>query len=123
MRNLLILFVTILCGPLSAQLGVGEDVGTAEILHVEQYDLVGTLPWMMDAVHIPLSSGLESSASSPYSFLDVLPEPVPFDFTAAKPYLAFFCRLELDIEAATNFPVRFRLGEVRTWQQELTKRD
>ena len=49
--------------------------------------------------------------------------PAAFDFAAAKPHLAFFCRLELDIEAATRFPVRFRLGEVRTWQQELTKRD
>ncbi|MCP9235586.1 hypothetical protein [Lewinella sp. JB7] len=46
-----------------------------------------------------------------------------FDFTSTKPYLAFFCRLELQLEEATRFPVRFRLGEVRTWQQELTKRE
>ena len=46
-----------------------------------------------------------------------------FNFAEAKPHLAFFCRLELNIEEATHFPVRFRLGEVRTWQQELTKRD
>ncbi|CAH0999895.1 hypothetical protein LEM8419_01155 [Neolewinella maritima] len=50
-------------------------------------------------------------------------EPEAFDFSRTKPHLAFFCRLELDIEDATRFPVRFRLGEVRTWQQELTKRD
>ncbi|PHK99963.1 hypothetical protein CGL56_02640 [Neolewinella marina] len=46
-----------------------------------------------------------------------------FDFAATKPYLAFFCRLELNIEEATRFPVRFRLGEVRGWQQELGRRD
>ena len=51
------------------------------------------------------------------------PQPQVFDFAAAKPHLAFFCRLELNIEEATRFPVRFRLGEVRTWQQELSKRD
>jgi hypothetical protein len=49
--------------------------------------------------------------------------PAQFDFANAKPHLAFFCRLELDIEAATRFPVRFRLGEVTGWQQRLTKRD
>ncbi len=49
--------------------------------------------------------------------------PTAFNFAAAKPYLAFFCRLELQLEQATRFPVRFRLGEVRGWQQELSKRD
>ena len=51
------------------------------------------------------------------------PAEQSFDYEAAKPYLAFFCRLELNIEEATRFPVRFRLGEVRSWQQELSKRD
>jgi hypothetical protein len=50
-------------------------------------------------------------------------EVTDFDFTMAKPHLAFFCRLELNIEKATRFPAKFRLGEVRSWQQELTKRE
>jgi hypothetical protein len=55
-----------------------------------------------------------------------LPDPprsTAFDYAKARPHLAFFCRLELNIEAATSFPVRFRLGEVRSWQQSLSKRE
>ena len=60
---------------------------------------------------------------APFTALTPVVEPAPFDFNATKPYLAFFCRLELNIEEATRFPVRFRLGEVRGWQQELSKRE
>ena len=62
-------------------------------------------------------------AHMPYAVPVATPVSPAFDFAAAKPYLAFFCRLELDIEEATRMPVRFRLGEVRTWQQELSKRE
>ena len=68
-----------------------------------------------------LSDRLPTRGPAPLA-LSVL-RPAAFDFGTAKPHLAFFCRLELHIEEATRFPVRFRLGEVRTWQQELTKRD
>lgn len=65
---------------------------------------------------------LPSYGAEPFAYIP-LSRAAPFRYADTKPYLAFFCRLELDIEEATKFPVRFRLGEVRSWQQELSKRE
>ena len=46
-----------------------------------------------------------------------------FDFSVAKPHLAFFCRLEINEAAGGVIPVKFRLGEVRGWQQDIGRRD
>jgi len=42
-------------------------------------------------------------------------EPAPTRLPQAWAYqdLAFFCRLEVKLEKATNFPIKFRLGEVQ----------
>jgi hypothetical protein len=53
------------------------------------------------------SSGLSSSL--------VLPSPTA--------HFAFFCRLELKIEQATSFPVKFRLGNVEYVDRLEGKRD
>ena len=90
-----------------AQLSVGGAAG-AKVLDVQTR---------------PLLNPLGTRGPAPVLVEQDATEVESFDFTKAKPHLAFFCRLELDIEQATRFPVRFRLGEVRTWQQELTKRD
>ena len=103
----LLLFVTLGFLPLYAQLTVGGAAGAN----------------MLDVQTSLLLHSLRTRGPAPVFIEQGVPEVKPFDFATAKPYLAFFCRLELDIEQATRFPVRFRLGEVRTWQQELTKRD
>ncbi len=99
--------VVLLSGSIRAQLTTGGGAGaTALVLQPSpSFDPLSTRG------PAPLSTGRSE------------PQVQPFDFAQAKPHLAFFCRLELDIEQATRFPVRFRLGEVRTWQQELTKRE
>ena len=122
MRGCLMLFLMILSVGLHAQSGLGGNTA-ASILPIPECDLVSDLPGMMVMTNLPLKEDVSTCAPPPYLLSEALPAPRGFDFAAAKPYLAFFCRLELDIEAATKFPVRFRLGEVRTWQQELSKRD
>ena len=104
---LLFVLAVLLSGSVPAQLSVGGGAGATalELQPSLSFDPLGTRG------RAPLSIGRSE------------PQIQPFDFAQAKPHLAFFCRLELDIEQATRFPVRFRLGEVRTWQQELTKRD
>ena len=102
-----LLFVTLGFLPLHAQLTVGGAAGAN----------------MLDVQTSSLLHPLRTRGPAPRFVQQGVPEVEPFNFAQAKPHLAFFCRLELDIEQATRFPVRFRLGEVRTWQQELTKRD
>ena len=72
---------------------------------------------------VPLTDMLFSRAPAPKALDRKSAASAPFDYDQSKPYLAFFCRLELNLEQATRIPVRFRLGEVRSWQQELSKRD
>ena len=109
------------CG-LFAQLSLRRSAGE-EILPIGvQLSLTGNLvPGRLETA----SAGDErfSRAPAPYVFARRPDTSTVFDYERSKPYLAFFCRLELNIEEATRFPVRFRLGEVRSWQQELTKRE
>ena len=51
-----------------------------------------------------------------------IPTAPRFDFAATKPHLAFFCRLEINEAAGGAIPLKFRLGEVRGWQQEVGRR-
>ena len=85
-------------------------------------DAGAKLPNLQASIHSNLL-GTRDPARDVMAFASPVSQPAPFAYGNAKPYLAFFCRLELDIEEATKFPVRFRLGEVRGWQQELRKRD
>ena len=117
-----ILALTFLSVGLRAQLRVGGDAG-AGLLPVPEMALatsgdgpgipIPRFPWMTYGTRAP----------SPPSLQAVMAQPAGFDYASVKPHLAFFCRLELRIEEETRIPVRFRLGEVRGWQQELTKRD
>ncbi|PPK85996.1 hypothetical protein CLV84_2913 [Neolewinella xylanilytica] len=122
MRNYLAILWLSWTGVVTAQVNWGADAGAA-LLPIERVNLVGD--WLGTNTLEPflLPKQAVSRVPSPYLFLAETAQPAPFDFSATKPHLAFFCRLELDIEEATKFPVRFRLGEVRGWQQELTKRD
>ena len=106
-RSLLFVLLILLASSARAQLTTGGGAGATalELQPSPSFDLPSTRG------PAPILAG-ESE-----------PRIRPFDFAQTKPHLAFFCRLELNIEEATRFPVRFRLGEVRTWQQELTKRD
>ena len=49
------------------------------------------------------------------------PRPVPFDFTRARPHLAFFCRLEINEAAGHVIPAKFRLGGHQHWQDRLLR--
>lgn len=44
-----------------------------------------------------------------------------FDYRQAAPHLAFFCRLEINEAANYAIPLKFRLGGVRHWQDELRR--
>jgi hypothetical protein len=70
----------------------------------------------------PPSATAESTVLS-FGPAVLFPNAGETNYRDARPYLAFFCRLELRIEEQTHFPVRFRLGEVRGWQQSLSKRE
>ena len=114
--------LAVLCGSLHAQLGLGGDAG-ASLLPIPKVVLAPTnLPvGLSEAFSLPTVYG--TRAPSPPTLNSVMSGDTGFDYAAVKPHLAFFCRLELRIEEETQFPVRFRLGEVRGWQQELSKRD
>ena len=122
MRATLSVTLLLLIGTLHAQLSVGGDAGAGTLSELRA-------EWVPDVLPVAKPVGLQSKtmpgtrARALHAPAATPPQPTAFDFSAAKPHLAFFCRLELDIEEATRFPVRFRLGEVRTWQQELSKRD
>ena len=117
------LFLALFCSAgLWAQLGVGEDA-EAILLPIEPTSLVSAGVTVAQGESLSSRNSLFSRAPAPFAFGETSVAPTPFNYGASKPYLAFFCRLELHIEEATRFPVRFRLGEVRSWQQELTKRD
>ena len=61
---------------------------------------------------------------NPLSILSGLRGPSSrFDYQRAAPHLAFFCRLEINESAGGVIPMRFRLGGVRHWQDELPRRD
>ncbi|THH41919.1 hypothetical protein [Neolewinella litorea] len=107
---------------LPAQLRVGADAG-ATFIKYQPLKVVSDVPFRPShPAWLPVTLG-GTRGRAPYIQAERPAAPAAFDFAAARPYLAFFCRLELDIEEATRFPVRFRLGEVRGWQQELTRRD
>ncbi len=122
MRYYVTLFFLAASLALFAQIGVGGDAGTT-LLEIDRVRLVTTRLPAVYPDSAPVAERVGSCAPSPSAPYANLPVNQSFDFSAAKPYLAFFCRLELDIEEATRFPVRFRLGEVRTWQQDLSKRE
>ncbi|MBB4078360.1 hypothetical protein GGR28_000973 [Lewinella aquimaris] len=120
MMRVLLLFLLLYVSSLAtAQLRVG---GAAGAMNIETEPVLLVRPLLLvDDPKTLLSPSLPGTRD-PAAF--AIDSNAPrFDFASAKPYLAFFCRFELHIEEATRFPVRFRLGEVRTWQQELTKRD
>ena len=114
--------LTVLSLTLSAQRSLGGDAG-ASILPIPEVRLApaGTYMAMPDSFSRPIAYG--TRAPSQPSLHEMMGDDREFDYASVKPHLAFFCRLELRIEEETRFPVRFRLGEVRGWQQELTKRD
>lgn len=115
-----VLLLLLLSTALPAQLRVGADAGALQWGGEQGNPAVTPL-----AIHPKprLLPGKDPGTRGPSAPQLYAARETAFDFSAAKPHLAFFCRLELNIEEATRFPVRFRLGEVRTWQQELTKRD
>jgi hypothetical protein len=49
--------------------------------------------------------------SYPVNFKQLAPTQIPQAWSYHD--LAFFCRLEVKLEKATNFPIKFRLGEVQ----------
>ncbi len=124
MRTLFIALVLLGTTSAWAQLRLGGDAGAGNPTGQFSDDLIKTpfstyYPVTQDFPEIP---GTRLRAPYTKAALPSLAQQ-PFNFAETKPYLAFFCRLELNIEEATRFPVWFRLGEVRTWQQELSKRD
>ena len=118
MRRSLLFLCLLAVLPLTAQLSVDRPASLTE----ELGGYAGAEP-SADFIPHYLPVSLRTRVRAPYTPMLPLATPAPFDFGATKPHLAFFCRLELDIEEATRFPVRFRLGEVRSWQQEISKRD
>lgn len=48
-------------------------------------------------------------------------QPVAFDFSKSAPYLAFFCRLEINEKKGGVIPAKFRLGGHRYWQDNLIR--
>lgn len=67
--------------------------------------------------------GLTSNALTVSTSLPLTKSPKSFDFTKSAPHLAFFCRLEINEKAGGVIPVKFRLGGVKHWQDDLGRRD
>ena len=123
MRRYTSLVVLLFCSyGLFAQLSLRRSAGE-ELLPIGQPSLETGGRFVGGFKSVSAGDSLFSRAPAPYAFAGRPSTSASFDYAQSKPYLAFFCRLELNIEEATRFPVRFRLGEVRTWQQELSKRD
>ncbi|WP_116124832.1 hypothetical protein [Lewinella sp. IMCC34183] len=122
MRAALAVLLLLSCGALQAQLTVGADAGAGSLTE-RRATLVPEPLAVCKPAALRLATDPGTRVPAPFAETVGSFESSDFDFASTKPYLAFFCRLELNIEAATHFPVRFRLGEVRGWQQELTKRD
>lgn len=78
----------------------------------------------------PTVSSIHFAPQWPGWILPQTPTTPPLTSAYSKLYLpqatdhyAFFCRLELKIEHATGFPVRFRLGDVEYVDRLEGKRD
>ena len=122
MRWAITVALAVLSLSLNAQLRLGGDAG-ASILPIPEVTLAPAGMSMAMPESYFRTIGYGTRAPSPPSLHEMMGDELEFDYAAVRPHLAFFCRLELRIEEETQFPVRFRLGEVRGWQQELTKRD
>ena len=97
---IILLLGLVAAGPLAAQLRVGE--WTPEPAPLTKYGLL----------YRPRLTVNPAPAA----------RPPAFDFTATRPHLAFFCRLEINEAAGGVIPLKFRLGGHSAWQDRIPRR-
>ncbi len=66
--------------------------------------------------------GLHTPPEASADPLDPVLQDQALVYRAARPHLAFFCRLEINEAAGGAIPARFRLGGHTYWQENLRRR-
>lgn len=119
MRTLLTTLLLATVTHLSAQLNLmGADAG-ARPMKVES-PLANTADRYLNRLFPPVTPA--PARRRPHG-RSAISKSVDFDFTATRPHLAFFCRLEINEARGNRIPMKFRLGGVTAWQYRLLRDD